>query len=443
MVDPVDGTTNFVHQYPFSCVSIGLAVDRELVLGVVYNPVLGELYRAVRGGGAFLNDAPICVSDRRSLKEALFATELGIRRDDEFLDIAFERIKTVLRESRSVRCGGSCALNLCSIAQGRLDAYFEYGLGGPWDMAAGAVILTEAGGRVLDPSGGPFNVMSRRTLSEHAGLIERLLSDEILLIIMSKLPPADLGVAACVCSQWQRIASAPPLWQAACLQSFGQELGAAELRDLVVREHRGDWRAMLLDRPHLRHDGVYVSRNTYIKQGIKEWTVQNPVHLVCYFRYYLFRPDGSFVYRTSPDPLSKVVKSLVSPPTRVVKGGTQLVFTGRYRHQGAKVQTAMRYENAKGTELRSMLALRSTVRGANNRLEVEALYSWDDASRLAQSLLPGTGLGAGPGEGDEAEAHERQTHRRGLNPFVFVPFAQAQTTPLNLPVTQMDYFIPG
>ena len=113
------GTTNFVHQYPFSCVSIGLAVDRELVLGVVYNPVLGELYRAVRGGGAFLNDAPIRVSDRRSLKEALFATELGIRRDDEFLDIAFERIKTVLRESRSVRCGGSCALNLCSIAQGR------------------------------------------------------------------------------------------------------------------------------------------------------------------------------------------------------------------------------------------------------------------------------------------------------------------------------------
>lgn len=182
-----------MHQYPFSCVSIGLAVDRELVLGVVYNPVLGELYRAVRGGGAFLNDAPIRASDRRTLKEALFATELGIRRDDEFLDIAFERIKAVLRQSRSVRCGGSCALNLCSIAQGRwvlgaggqregsgcahaglhtssrimvqdmadiithfccrLDAYFEYGLGGPWDMAAGAVILTEAGGRVLDPSG--------------------------------------------------------------------------------------------------------------------------------------------------------------------------------------------------------------------------------------------------------------------------------------------------
>lgn len=108
-----------MHQYPFSCVSIGLAVGRELVLGVVYNPILNELYRAVRGRGAFLNDQPIHVSERCRLKDALFATELGIRRDDDFLDAAFERIKAVLRESRSVRCGGSCALNLCSIAQGR------------------------------------------------------------------------------------------------------------------------------------------------------------------------------------------------------------------------------------------------------------------------------------------------------------------------------------
>lgn len=96
-------------------------------------------------------------------------------------------------------------------------------------------------------------------LQEHAGLIERLLPDEILLIIMSKLPPADLGVAACVCSQWQRIASAPTLWQAACLQSFGQELGAAELRDLVVREHRCVFWRWCVGRP----SGVVMPRMVY------------------------------------------------------------------------------------------------------------------------------------------------------------------------------------
>lgn len=113
------GTTNFVHRYPFTCVSIGLAVGGAPVLGVVANPILGEVYRAVRGGGAFLNNEPIHVSATPDLQSALFATELGIRRDDAFLDAAFARIRELLRGARSVRCGGSCALNLCSVAQGR------------------------------------------------------------------------------------------------------------------------------------------------------------------------------------------------------------------------------------------------------------------------------------------------------------------------------------
>ncbi|KAL6772288.1 hypothetical protein ACKKBG_A29640 [Auxenochlorella protothecoides x Auxenochlorella symbiontica] len=119
LVDPVDGTTNFVHRYPFTCVSIGLAVGGAPVLGVVANPILGEVYRAMRGGGAFLNNEPIHVSATPDLQSALFATELGIRRDDAFLDAAFARIRELLRGARSVRCGGSCALNLCSVAQGR------------------------------------------------------------------------------------------------------------------------------------------------------------------------------------------------------------------------------------------------------------------------------------------------------------------------------------
>ena len=170
MVDPVDGTTNFVHRFPFSCVSIGLVINRSVVVGVVFNPVLDEMFHAVRGAGAFLNNTPISASDTTDLEKALFATELGTRRDDAFLDAAFGRIQAVSKQTRSMRACGSCALNMCSVAMGRLDFYYEVGLGGPWDMAAAALILEEAGGKVLDPVGGPFNLMSRRVLGTNGHL---------------------------------------------------------------------------------------------------------------------------------------------------------------------------------------------------------------------------------------------------------------------------------
>ena len=172
MVDPIDGTTNFVHRFPFSCVSIALVMDENVVVGVVYNPILDEMFHAVRGGGAFVNGASIKVSDTETLQDALFATELGTRRDDAFLDAAFGRMRAISKETRSVRACGSCALNLCSVAMGRLDFYYEAGLGGPWDMAAAALILEEAGGKVLDPQGGEFNLLSRRVLGANAHLGE-------------------------------------------------------------------------------------------------------------------------------------------------------------------------------------------------------------------------------------------------------------------------------
>jgi inositol-phosphate phosphatase/L-galactose 1-phosphate phosphatase len=174
MVDPVDGTTNFVHRFPFSCVSIGLAINRQVVVGVVFNPILNEMFHAVRGGGAFRNDVSISASDTTELQNALFATELGTRRDDAFMDAVFERIKLVSKQSRAVRACGSCALNMCSVAMGRFDFYYEVGLGGPWDMAAAALILEEAGGKVLDPCGGHFNLMSRRILGTNAHLDEKV-----------------------------------------------------------------------------------------------------------------------------------------------------------------------------------------------------------------------------------------------------------------------------
>ncbi|KAI7843873.1 hypothetical protein COHA_002420 [Chlorella ohadii] len=172
MVDPVDGTTNFVHRFPFSCVSIGLTIGKRPVVGVVYNPILNELYHAVVGGGAFLNGQPIRVSETTELKKAVIATELGTRRDADFLDACFHRIRQLGQGARSLRCSGSCALNLCSVAMGRLDVFYEIGLGGCWDLCAGALVLQEAGGCVLDPTGAPFNLMSRRVLGTNAHLAE-------------------------------------------------------------------------------------------------------------------------------------------------------------------------------------------------------------------------------------------------------------------------------
>ncbi|KAK9818040.1 hypothetical protein WJX72_006139 [[Myrmecia] bisecta] len=170
MVDPLDGTTNFVHQYPFVCVSIGLAIEQKLVLGVVFNPILNELFTAVQGRGAFLNGQQIHASSTAELGNALLATEIGTTRDPQTVAAIFDRISALTGCMRSVRCSGSCALNLCSVACGRLDAFYEIGFGGCWDVAAGALVLQEAGGTVLDPAGGQFGVMARRVLGTNAHL---------------------------------------------------------------------------------------------------------------------------------------------------------------------------------------------------------------------------------------------------------------------------------
>eukprot|EP00245_Coleochaete_scutata_P007108 TRINITY_DN22202_c0_g1_i1.p1 TRINITY_DN22202_c0_g1~~TRINITY_DN22202_c0_g1_i1.p1 ORF type:complete len:297 (-),score=56.91 TRINITY_DN22202_c0_g1_i1:204-1094(-) len=172
MVDPLDGTTNFVHRFPFVCVSIGLSVKKEVVVGVVYNPILHELFTAVRGQGAFLNGQPISASAQVDLGNALIATECGTKRDKATVDRTTDLVNDLLYKVRSVRMSGSCALNLASIACGRIDAFYEIGFGGPWDVAGGALLVEEAGGRVADVSGGPFKLMSQRVLATNSHLTD-------------------------------------------------------------------------------------------------------------------------------------------------------------------------------------------------------------------------------------------------------------------------------
>ena len=178
-----------MHGFPFTCVSIGLAIKKQVVVGVVFNPILSELFTAVKGQGAKLNGKPISVSSRNSLESALICTEIGTSRDAETLDAILGRIRAVSIHCRGIRCCRSCALNLCSVALGRLDAFYEIGFGGCWDVAAASLIVTEAGGLVLDPNGSKFDIMRRRVLGGNP-VIAKLLADILKKAPTSKFEPA-------------------------------------------------------------------------------------------------------------------------------------------------------------------------------------------------------------------------------------------------------------
>lgn len=170
IVDPLDGTTNFVHGVPAVAVSIALVVQQRPVVGVVFNPVTGELFSAVAGGGATRNGAPCAPSPVTDLASALVGTEIGVSRDPAVSAAVFARASALTSAARSLRCGGSCALGLCGVACGRLDVFYEIGFGGAWDVAAGGLIVSEAGGVVTDPAGGPWALLGRRVLAAAPGV---------------------------------------------------------------------------------------------------------------------------------------------------------------------------------------------------------------------------------------------------------------------------------
>lgn len=152
IIDPLDGTTNYAHAYPRFCVSIGIERAGQPAIGVVFDPLMDELYTAVRGGGAFLNGEPIRVSKETDLSQGLLATGFAYdRRKSEKDNI--EQFSHMLRAARALRRDGSAALNLCYVAAGRFDGFWEMKLS-PWDVAAGCLIVEEAGGRTSDAAGG-------------------------------------------------------------------------------------------------------------------------------------------------------------------------------------------------------------------------------------------------------------------------------------------------
>lgn len=165
IIDPLDGTTNFAHGYPFYCVSIAVEEEGEVVCGAVYDPVRDEMFSAARGAGAYCNGERLRVSEVTRVSEALLITGFPYN-FRERLETVMSQFGKFLVASQAVRRGGSAALDLCYVAGGRLDGFWELYLQ-PWDTAAGCVILEEAGGRVTDFKGSPFSIYMKEILASN------------------------------------------------------------------------------------------------------------------------------------------------------------------------------------------------------------------------------------------------------------------------------------
>jgi myo-inositol-1(or 4)-monophosphatase len=173
-VDPLDGTTNFAHGFPVFCVSMGLEHKGKMIAAVIYDPTRDELFAAEQGSGTYLNQERMHVSKIANLSECLVGTGFPSKKRHKNPNIFFYHHLTL--RTHGVRRAGSAALDLCNVASGRLDGFWEFNLN-PWDTAAGVLLVEEAGGKVTDFAGRPFQLHGRETLASN-GLVHTALMHE-------------------------------------------------------------------------------------------------------------------------------------------------------------------------------------------------------------------------------------------------------------------------
>ena len=291
-----------------------------------------------------------------------------------------------------------------------------------------------------DPKGGSTTETAAddaRAAPRRLSALERL-PEECVLHIFLRLSAASGGRAAACCRKWRDVAGHPALWRVWCLRAWPTEPPAAMQR-AVERRYQGSWRELFLRKPRLRLDGIYVSRNTYIKPGVTDWNNRNPVHLVCYFRYYRFLPTGDFLYKTTPAAPAVVAKTL-SSVQKASKDPT--CHRGTLVFEGKRVHTTFHYPGRDPSSVHMWLQLRSTCPGANNRMDVDGIFMVD----AGREPPPPPPVGYAQGLIERAEydpgAHVLM-HRRGLTSYVFVPFEDVAKHELNKSVEELDYFIPG
>lgn len=179
LIDPIDGTTNYAHAYPFFSISIALEVRGEVIVGLVYDPVKDEMFTAEEGKGAFLNGEPIAVSKSDAIEHSHVCT--GFMHEVELMvEANIKHFGNFIRRARAVRRDGSAALDLCYVACGRFDGFWELGLN-PWDTAAAVLILKEAGGHVCKFTGDQYSIYDKEILATNS-----IVQDQMMEILALK-----------------------------------------------------------------------------------------------------------------------------------------------------------------------------------------------------------------------------------------------------------------
>lgn len=165
IIDPIDGTTNFVNQVPHCAISVGVYKDKKPYIGIVYNPILEEMYIAQKDKGAYCNGEKLTVSDDDKLQTSLLATGFPYTSasNEDDLDFVIRNMKTILPKCQDIRRLGSAAIDLCMVARGTYEGYYEINLK-PWDVSAGIIILQEAGGKVTNIKGEEFDMFKDRCI---------------------------------------------------------------------------------------------------------------------------------------------------------------------------------------------------------------------------------------------------------------------------------------
>jgi myo-inositol-1(or 4)-monophosphatase len=171
VIDPLDGTTNYVHGFPYYAVSIGLECRGEMIVGAIFDPVRDEMFMAARGEGSSLNRRPLRCSDIGELGQAMVIASLPVATSEH--DQAVRRFLTVLPKAQTVQRTGSAALNLANVAAGRVDGFWSTSLK-PWDMAAGILLVEEAGGRISKIDGSPFRLEEPNLLATNGAVHQQL-----------------------------------------------------------------------------------------------------------------------------------------------------------------------------------------------------------------------------------------------------------------------------
>jgi len=175
IVDPLDGTSNFLHGLPHWCISIGAQRDGELIAGLIYHPITDEMFWAEKGLGAYLNNQRLRVSARKDLADCLIATGMPFKGSSKPVPAFMNEVQAIMLQVAGIRRAGSAALDLAYVAAGRYDGYWETGLG-PWDIAAGIVIVREAGGFVSPLNKGQDPFMTGSLVASNARIHDQMVS---------------------------------------------------------------------------------------------------------------------------------------------------------------------------------------------------------------------------------------------------------------------------